>query len=170
MRDDELLAIYGATRQLAEGMTARDAELKQSTAALEATIAQVRQLPAMLGQQTSKYIAAGIREVVEEDFRQPIEKAVEGPIRSIEVAAYHAREAVGHLKEEARFQTWTVFALILALGMALGGGAAYFLFARQVAALNDRFDHLQELLLTPVPAAADTHATPPQTGKKHGQH
>jgi len=50
MRDDELLAIYGATRQLAEGMTARDAELKQSTAALEATIVQVRQLPAMLGQ------------------------------------------------------------------------------------------------------------------------
>lgn len=32
--------------------------------------------------QTSKYIAAGIREVVQEDFRQPIEKAVEGPIRS----------------------------------------------------------------------------------------
>ncbi len=75
MRDDELLAIYGATRQLAEGMTARDAELKQSTAALEATIAQVRQLPAMLGQQTSKYIAAGIREVVQEDFKQPLEKA-----------------------------------------------------------------------------------------------
>ena len=47
--------------------------------------------------------------------RQPIEKAVEGPgVWSIEVAAYHAREAVGHLKEEARFQTWTVFALILA--------------------------------------------------------
>jgi len=54
-------------------MTARDAELKQSTAALEATIAQVRQVPAMLGQQIGKYIAAGIREVVQEDFRQPIE-------------------------------------------------------------------------------------------------
>jgi hypothetical protein len=35
-------------------MTARDAELKQSMAALEATSPQVRQLPAMLGQQTSK--------------------------------------------------------------------------------------------------------------------
>ena len=57
---------------------------------------------------------------MQEDFRQPIEKAVEGPIRSIEVAAYHARKAVGHLKEEARFQTWTVFGLILALGFALG--------------------------------------------------
>jgi hypothetical protein len=52
MRDDELLAIYGATRQLAEGMAARDAELKQSTAALEAIIVQVHQLPAMLGAQT----------------------------------------------------------------------------------------------------------------------
>jgi hypothetical protein len=170
MRDDELLAIYGATRQLAEGMSARDAELKKSTAALEAIIVQVHQLPAMLGAQTSKYIAAGIREVVQEDFKQPIEKAIEGPIHSLDVAAYHARAAVEQIKQEARFQNWTVFALILALGMALGGFGAYFFFARQVSALNDRFDHLQQLLLTPVPAAADTHVPPPQTGKKHGQH
>ena len=54
MKDDELLAIYGATRQLAEDMEARDAALKQSTAALDAAIAQMRQLPAWLGQQTSK--------------------------------------------------------------------------------------------------------------------
>jgi hypothetical protein len=156
MRDDELLAIYGATRQLAEGMAARDAELKQSTAALEAVIVQVHQMPAMLGAQTSKYIAAGIREVVQEDFKQPIEKAVEGPIRSIEVAAYHAR-------------TWTVFALILALGFALGAFGTYFFFTRQVSALNSRFDHLEQMLVTP-PPAADTHAPPPQAGKKHGQH
>ena len=170
MRDDELLAIYGATRQLAEGMAARDAELKQSTAALEAVIVRVHQLPAMLGAQTSKYIAAGIREVVQGDFKQPIEKAVEGPIRSIEVAAYHAREAVGHLKEEARFQTWTVFALILALGFALGAFGSYFFFTRQVSALNDRFDHLQQMLVAPPPAAVDTHAPIPQPAKKHGQH
>ena len=44
MSDDELLAIDAATRQLAEGMTARDAELKQSTAALEATIARVQHI------------------------------------------------------------------------------------------------------------------------------
>jgi hypothetical protein len=169
MRDDELLAIYGATRQLAEGMAARDAELKQSTAALEIII-QVHQLPAMLGQQTSKYIAAGIREVVQEDFKQPIEKAVEGPIRSIEVAAYHAREAVGHLKQEARFQTWTVFVLILALGFGLGSFGTYFFFTRQVSALNDRFDHFEQMLVAPSPAPADTHAPTPQAGKKHGQH
>ncbi len=78
MTDDELLAIYGATRKLAEGMEARNAELKKSTAALEATIVQVRQLPAMLGTQTSKYIAAGIREVVQEDFSQPSRKLSKG--------------------------------------------------------------------------------------------
>jgi hypothetical protein len=170
MRDDELLAIYGATRQLAEGMNARDAELKKSTAALEAIIVQVHQLPAMLGAQTSKYIAAGISEVVQGDFKEPIEKAIEGPIHSLGVAAYHAREAVERINQRARFQNWTVFGLILALGMALGGGVAYYFFARQVSALNDRFDHLEQLLLTPPPAAADTHVPPPQTGKKHGQH
>jgi hypothetical protein len=78
MTDDELFAIYSATRQLAESMEARNVELKKSTAAFEATLVQVRQLPAMLGQQTSKYIAAGIREVVQEDFRQPIENGHQG--------------------------------------------------------------------------------------------
>ncbi len=170
MTDDELLAIYGATRQLAEGMEARNAELKKSTTALEAIIVQVHQLPAMLGAQTSKYIAAGIREVVQDDFKQPIEKAIEGPIHSLDVAAYHARAAVEQINQRARFQNWTVFGLILALGMALGGGAAYFFFARQVSALNDRFDYLQHLLLAPTPAAADTHTPPKPTGKKPGPH
>lgn len=170
MRDDELLAIYGATRKLAESMEARDEELKKSTAALEATIAQVRQLPATLGAQTSKYIAASIREVVQEDFRQPIEKAVEGPIRSIEVAAFHAREAVGHLKEQSRYLNWQWFAIVLALGFALGAFGTYYFFTRQVSALNDRFDHLQQLLVAPAPASANTPAPPPQTRKKHGQH
>jgi len=39
-----------------------------------------------------------------------------------------------------------------------------------VAALNDRFDYLQHLLLAPTPAPADTHAPMPRAGKKHGQH
>jgi hypothetical protein len=39
------------------------------------------------------------------------------------------------------------------------------------SALNDRFDYLQHLLLTPTPAAADNHVPPPKpTGKKPRQH
>ncbi len=117
-----------------------------------------------------KYIAASIREVVQEDFRLPIEKAVEGPIRSIDVAAYHAREAVGQLKEQSRFLNWTWFAIVLALGFALGAFGTYYFFTRQVSALNDRFDHLQQLLVAPAPASTNTPAPSPQTKKKHGQH
>ena len=170
MTDDELLAIYRVTRQIAESMAARDAELQRSTAALEDAVAQARQLPAILGQQTSKYIAQGIREVVQEDFRQPLEKAVEGPVRSIDVAAYHAREAVGQLKEQSRYLNWTWFSIVLALGITLGGIGNYFFFTRQVSALNDRFDHLQQLLLAPPPASTDVPAPPSQTDKKHRGH
>jgi hypothetical protein len=46
----------------------------------------------------------------------------------------------------------------------------YSFFTRQVSALNSRFDHLEQMLVTPLPAAVDTHAPIPQTGKKHGQH
>jgi ElaB/YqjD/DUF883 family membrane-anchored ribosome-binding protein len=171
MSDDELLAIYGATRKLAESMEARDAELKQSTAALEAAIVQVRQLPALLGAQTSKYIAAGIREVVKDDFKQPIEKAVEGPVRSVEVAAYHAREVLEQLKQHVRYLNWTWLGIALAIGMMVGTIGTYFFFAHEVTKLNDRFDYLQHLLLAPPPAAVDTHVPPPkQAGKKPGPH
>ena len=107
---------------------------------------------------------------MQEDFRQSTEKAVEGPIRSIEVATYHARRRSGHLKEEARFQTWTVFALILALGFGLGSFGTYFFFTRQVSALNSRFDHLEQMLITPLTAPEDNHAPMPHAGKNHGQH
>jgi hypothetical protein len=54
--------------------------------------------------------------------------------------------------------------------MALGGGAVYYFFARQVSALNDRFDTLQKIEV-PTPAAADANGPPPkQTGKKPGHH
>jgi hypothetical protein len=41
-------------------------------------------------------------------------------------------------------------------------------FIRQVLALNNRFDHPEQMLLAPLPAAADTHAPPLKDGKKHG--
>ena len=171
MRDDELLAIYTATRQIAEAMATRDAELKRSTAALEATVVQVKQLPAMLGQQTSKYIASGIREVVQGDFGQPIEDALKTPLFSLDLALRHATTVVSEFKGVTRYLTWTWFAIILAMGFGLGSFGTYFFFTRQVSALNDRFDHLQQLLVAPAPASADIQTPPPpQNKKKHGQH
>ena len=170
MRDDELLAIYTGTRQVAEAMAARDAELKRSTAALEATIVQARQLPAMLGQQTSKYIAQGLKEALEGDLKEPVEAALRQPLYSLELATRQATKAVSEFDGTSRFVTWGWFAIILTLGFGLGAFGTYFFFTRQVTALNDRFDHLQQLLVAAAPASPDTQAPSPQSKKKHVQH
>ena len=170
MRDDELLAIYTATRQIAEAMAARDAELKKSTAALEATIIQVRQLQAILGQQTGKYIAAGIREVVQEDFSQPIENALKEPLFSLDLALRHATTVVSEFKGVTRYLTWTWFAIVLAMGFGLGSFGTYFFFTREVGKLRDQIDAMQQQVAPPVVPVASPAPPPVQTKKKHEQH
>lgn len=97
MANDQALPLYGAVKRLAEAMTVREkvlegqmaeldtktAELNLKTAALSAPIAEIKQLPRALGQQTSQYIAAGVRETIREDFSLPLAKAVEGPYRAV---------------------------------------------------------------------------------------
>ena len=171
MRDDELLAIYTATRQIAEAMAARDAELKKSTAALEATIVQVRQLPALLGQQTSQYIASGIREVVQGDFSEPIERALQKPLFSLDLALRQATTVVSEFKGASRFVTWGWFAVILTLGIALGCSGTYFFFTREVGKLRDQIDAMQQQVAPPVaPVAVPAPPSQQQTKKKHGAH
>ena len=167
MKDDELLAIYGTIRKLAQSMEAREAALRSSTAALEAAIEQVRQLPAALGQQAGQHIASGVRYAIKENFTWPVEEAVKKPLDELNAAAYDARMALGIIKQESRFQTIGWFAMVLTLGFAGGAFGTYFFFTRQVAALNDRFDEVQQRLLAPVPVPAP--AQPPQP-KKHGAH
>jgi hypothetical protein len=41
-------------------------------------------------------------------------------MRSLDMAAHHARATLDQIKVETRFHTWTVFAIILALGFTLG--------------------------------------------------
>ena len=167
MKDDELLAIYGAVRKLAAGMEAREAALQRSTAELEASIAQVKQLPAALGQQAGKHIAAGVQYAIRENFSWPVEEAVRGPLGKLNAAADEARTVLGVIKQESRFQTIGWFAAILTLGFAIGAFGIYFFFTRQVASLNDRLDTLQQRLAVPTPVPAPEPAQPQQSKKKH---
>ena len=167
MKDDELLAIYGAIRHLAAGMEAREAALKKTTAALEAAIEQVRQLPAALGQQAGQHIASGVRYAIKENFQWPVQESIKEPIEELRTTAYNARTALEAVKHESRFQTLGWFAMVLALGLAIGTFGTYFFFTRQVAALNDRLDEMQQRLTAPAPVP--TPAQPPQL-KKHGTH
>lgn len=64
-------------------MKAREAALTASTVALNQAISQLQQLPGTLGQHTSQYIAAGVRQSIEDDFSRPIANAVKGPLSVI---------------------------------------------------------------------------------------
>lgn len=170
MTDDELLVLYRSMRTLGEGMEARNAALEKSTEELDVTLRQLRQLPAAIGQQVNLYIAAGVKESLKEDFRFPVEHAVKKPIADLTYAASEARVALGNIQSAIRFESYRYVAALIALGFVLGIGASYFFFNRQVDALNDRIDTLNErlLLVMPIPGAAPVQPEPPR--KKHGLH
>lgn len=157
MTDDELLALYGSMKEMAAAMKAREAALAMKTAALDAAIAELKQLPGTLGKQTSQYIAIGVKQSIQDDFSRPIAEAVKGPIAELSRETYHARIVMQQVAKETRYQSWTWLAAILLLGFAFGGAAGYYLFVRDMNAVNDRLDAIQQQL---VPAAQAPDAQP----------
>ena len=159
MTDDELLAVYGSIRKLAESMRMREAVLDRKTAALEAAIAEIKQLPAALGKQTSQYIAAGVRASIQDDFSRPIAEAVQGPIAELSRETYHAREVMSQVGKESRYQTWTWLAILVLLGVLLGAAGCYSFVQRDIGSINDRLDTIQQQL-TPAAPAKDADGSP----------
>ena len=165
MANDEALALYGAVKRLADAMTQREkvlngqmaeldaktAVLSEKTAALTATIAELRQLPVTLGQHTSHYIGEGVRKAIQVDFTKPIADAVSGPMAELHRTAHEARLAIGEVRSESKFQTWTWVAIIVVLGVVLGMTASYFFYTRDVGRIEDRIDTLQRQIAPPAP-------------------
>lgn len=155
MTDDEILAVYGSIRKLAESMSAREAALDRKTAALDAAIAEIKQFPAALGKQTSQYIAAGVRASIQDDFSRPIAEAVKGPIAELSRETYHAREVMSQVGKESRFQTWTWLAILVLLGVFLGAFGCYYFVQRDIGQINDRLDSIQQQIAPAAPAPAE---------------
>jgi hypothetical protein len=155
MSDDEAIALYGAIKKLAESMSAREAALDKKTAALNAAIAQIEQLPAALGKQTSQYIAAGVRQSIQDDFSRPIEAAVKGPIQELTQATYHARIVMADVGKESRFQTWTWLGIMVLLGVLLGAAGCYYFVQRDIGRIDDRLDSIQQQIAPAAPAQAE---------------
>lgn len=155
MTDDELLAVYGSIRRLAESMSAREAALDRKTAALDAAIAEIRQLPAALGKQTSQYIAAGVRASIQDDFSRPIAEAVKGPIAELSRETYHARVVMEQVGKESRYQTWTWLAILVLLGVILGATGCYYFVQQDIGQINDRIDNIQQQITPAAPAPAE---------------
>lgn len=144
MTEDEALALYGAIKKLAGSMAAREAALASKMAALETAIEELRQLPAMLGEQTGQSIAAGVRQSIQDDFRLPIEAAVHKPLRELNQATDQARHVMAEVGRESRFQTWTWLGILLLLGVFLGAFGCYYFVQSDIAQINQRLDIIQQ--------------------------
>lgn len=165
MTDDEAIALYGMVKKMAQAMTEREAALSAKTAALEAAVANLQQLPATLGKQTSQYIEKGVRASIKEDLKWPIEDALKGPIEELRYATSQAGDVMRQVRSEAKLQSWTTVALMVVLGIAIGSGGSYFFFIRDIGNINDRLETIQQQIATPAPAPEAKPAGKP--GKAH---
>ena len=177
MTDDEAIALYGMVKKMAQAMAEREAALGAKTAALEAAIADLQQLPATLGKQTSQYIEAGVRASIKEDFKWPIEDALKGPIEELHYATNQARDVMGQVRSEAKLQSWTAVALMVVLGIALGAAATSSLFGISATSMigwklfSSRSPHpLRPPMLNPQVSRANlARATDSLTGSRLGK-
>ena len=152
MPDEEALAFYGAVKRMVQSMAEREAALSAKTAALEAAIANLEQLPAALGKQTSLYIEKGVRAAIKEDIRWPVEDSLKGPLGELREATHEARSVMRQVRSESKLQSWTAIALMVVLGIAIGMGGSYYFFTRDLGNINDRLDTIQQQIATPAPA------------------
>ncbi|MFT4115023.1 hypothetical protein [Silvibacterium sp.] len=154
---------HGTIRKLAESMSAREAALNRKSAAFDAAIAKIKQLPTALGKETSQYIAAGVRASIQDDFIRSIAEAVKGPIAKLSRETYHAKQAIAEVARYERFQTWTWLGSIFLLGCLAGGAVGYYAFFVQgMNQMNDRLDAIQHKVTAVAPAPVSKPGTSTQ--------
>ena len=169
MTDDELLLIYSSMRKFTESMQAREESLDQKTAALNAAISHLQQLPAALGKQTSQYIATGVRQSIQDDFSRPIETAVKGPLSELSREVYHARDVISQVRNESHYQTLGWVVAMVAIGIAIGVVGTWWFFQRDIGRIDDSLTSIQQQLTQSVPVP-DTNAATAAPAKKHHVH
>jgi hypothetical protein len=165
MPDEEALAFYGAVKRMVQSMAEREAALSAKTAALEAAIAGLEQLPAALGKQTSLYIEKGVRAAIKEDIRWPVEDSLKGPLGELREATHDARSVMRQVRGESKLQSWAAIAVMVLMGVAIGMSGSYFFFIRDLGNINDRLETIQQQMATPAPAPDAKLAGKP--GKAH---
>jgi len=73
------------------------------------------------------------------------------------------------VRGESRLQTWNWVAVMVILGIALGGVGCYWFFVRDINHLNDRLDSIQQQM-TPVAPVPDTKPAPGASTKGRHAH
>lgn len=144
----------------------KTAALDLKITALTAVITEFKQLPRALGQQTSQYNAAGVRESIKDDFSLPLGQAMDGPIARFAYATDRAAGVINEIRNESKFQSWS---LVVLLGIAMGVTGNYFYYTRQLGQINDWLDSLQQQMVPAAPVV-DVKPTDPNPAKAHKAH
>lgn len=164
--EDQAVALYGLAKKQLESMHQREAELQKATAALQATVAELKGLPFTLGKQTSQYIGMGVREAMEQDFRPPIKEALQPPISELRGALGNAREAIQEVSRYAKYQTWGWLFSIFVIGFVAGVLVSQLSLASKIDGLREQIAAQQQA----APAAPVQEAKPVPGGTTKGRH
>lgn len=139
MAEDEAVALYGATKEMAEAMRAREIVLDAKIAVLNSAIARAEKIPALLEQQ----VGPAVRNAIREDFSKPIKDAVAGPITELNNAVTTARGAIEKVAKESRYQTWNMIFWVFLLGIIVGGAGGYYLMVRDMNNITSRLESIE---------------------------
>lgn len=89
------------------------------------------------GVKNAHSFAAGVRQSIQDDFSRPIADAIKGPLSELYYATNQARDVMRKVRGESRLQTWNWVAVMVILGIAIGGLGCYWFFVRDINHLND---------------------------------
>jgi len=151
--EDEAVALYGATKEMAEAMRAREMVLDAKIAALNSAIARTERIPALLEQQ----IGPAVRSAIREDFSKPIQDAVSGPIAELNRTTTAAKNAAEAMTKESRYQSWTWLFVAFILGILIGGLVAYSLVARDLDKISSQLETVESQTAPVAPSVGAGH-------------
>jgi hypothetical protein len=164
--EDQIVAIYGSIKTLAQSMAAREAALDKKTAAIDAAIAELKQLPFALGKQTGQYIGMGVREAMEQDFSPPIKEVFQPPIAELKSILRNAGESIREVSRYAKYQTLGYLLALAGIGFVAGTGVTLIYLGSKIDALREQVAITQQQIAPAAPASNSTGT--PKTSPKNG--
>jgi hypothetical protein len=152
--EDQIVAIYGSIKTLAQGMAAREAALDKKTAELDVIIAELKQLPLTLGKQTGQYIGMGVRQAMEQDFSPPIKEVFQPPIAELKSVLRNARESIQEVSRYAKYQTLVWMLSLAGIGFVAGAGVTFLYLGSKIDALREQVVAVQQQIAPAAPVSS----------------
>jgi hypothetical protein len=95
---------------------------------------------------------------------------VKRPLEQFSQEIYSARNIMAQVSEAARFQSRRWMAILVLIGIVLGGDGSHFFFGRDLSQVNERLDTIQQQVLLAMSLPGAKLGTSPPDKGHHGSH